>query len=555
MLSRRGSTQSGGEKGRTMSVSRGLVLSIGLALALAPLASNRASAQVYETARRALGLYPDPTARSPRLLGMGRLTLADDKHNSVGMWDFAANPTGVLDADSSSTFDLRPATAAAAGVWSPEGSGQQRQYLAGRDVRLGYEGWRRTENGNAYGVVGEAATLRTDRPYDDDSSLRATFSEPKVTAILNGKMPFFRAEQTRYAFLGSYTSERQVDEYRTFFANENGQYLGKEGDIEPPPEFFTPEEYRISTLGASLGLSYAIAPWSTTALVGHVRSSRIEGENSSVIHDSGTGEDRPHYAIQVTEMGRLANNRLEWIYDFYTWSGAGEGRWVFTLKAGLNQEPFSGRGKLLDREENGLSGRGRVRFNSGNLMLSGSFDHGTRTIEVTPPDITDETSFNHFLNVAYNRDGADSLALPDSVVFDHQEDTYWSVAGGGTWKLSKGIVGVEYHLGEQKRIQSGIGEGPKRQYWDVRAGVEYPCTRVLSGRAGYLYRVDDRDLLTNFNEYTSNSLTLGLGLAHPGSIWGLDIGYLFEWLEPDYQPVGDPHDSRHMMSAQIHWAF
>ena len=538
-----------------MSVSRGLVLSVGLALAIAPMASNLASAQVFENARRALDLYPDPTARSPRLLGMGRLTLADDLHNRVGMWDFAANPTGVLDADSASTFDLRPATAATAGVWSPEGSGQQRQYLSGREIKLGYEAWRRTVNGNAYGLVGEAATLRTDRPYDDDSELRASFREPKVTAILNGKMPFFRSERTRYAFLASYTNESQSDEYRTFFTNANGQYLGRQGDLLEPPNFFTPEEYRISTVGGSLGFSYQIAPWSTTALVGHIRSSRIEGENSSVIHDSGTGEDRPHYAIQLTEMGRLANNRLEWIYDFYTWQGGGEGRWVFTLKAGLNQEPFFGRGKLLDRNEDGLAGRGRVRFNAGNLMLSGSFDHGTRTIEVTPPDLTDETSFNHFLNVAYNRDGADSLALPDSVVFNRQEDTYWSMAGGGTWRLRRGLVGFEYHYGEQKRIQADIGEGPKRQYWDVRAGLEYPCTRVLTGRAGYLYRVDDRDLLTGFNEYTSNSLTLGLGLAPPGSIWGLDMGYLFEWLEPDYVPVDEPHESRHMMSVQIHWAF
>ena len=537
-----------------MSVSRGLVLSVGLAMSLGLGFSVPASAQVFENARRALDLYPDPTARSPRLLGMGRLTLADDLHNKLGMWDFAANPTGVLDADSNSTFDLRPATASAAGMMSPVGVQFERQYLASREIRLGYEAWRRTENGNAYGVVGETATLRTDRPFSDDSELRATFREPNARVILNGRMPFFLTESMRYAFQLSYSNENQTDEYRTLFTNANGQYLGRQGDLLPPPDFFTPEEYRISTLGGALGFSYRFgAPW-TSALVIHARSSRIEGQNSSVIHDSGTGEDRPHYAIQATQMGTLGKN-LEWIYDFYNWTSASEDRWVFTLKAGLNQEPFFGRGKLLDREESGIAGRGRLKWSAGKLTLAGSVDHGNRTIDITPPDITDLTSFNYFRNVAYNRDGADSLALPDSIARTTSEDAFWNVAGGGTWKLNRGTLGVEYHYGESKRIQTIIGEGPKRQVWDVRAGLEYPWTPVLDGRVGYIYRDDDRDILTRFNEFTSQSVTLGVGLAPRGSVWGLDLGYLFEWIQPGFEAADNPRETRQMMAAQIHWAF
>ena len=38
--------------------------------------------------------------RSPRLLGMGRLTLADDLHNRISLWEFAGNPTGIAAAES-----------------------------------------------------------------------------------------------------------------------------------------------------------------------------------------------------------------------------------------------------------------------------------------------------------------------------------------------------------------------------------------------------------------------------------------------------------------------
>ena len=54
-------------------------------------------AQVYDAARQSLDFSPDPTARSPRLLGMGRLTLASDVHNGIDLWDFAGNPIGIFE--------------------------------------------------------------------------------------------------------------------------------------------------------------------------------------------------------------------------------------------------------------------------------------------------------------------------------------------------------------------------------------------------------------------------------------------------------------------------
>ena len=79
-------------------------------LFLAALATP-AHAQFYDVARRSLDFSLDAIERSPRLLGMGRMTfVGDDPQTAITLWDFALNPIGVLDADSSSTLELYPAT-------------------------------------------------------------------------------------------------------------------------------------------------------------------------------------------------------------------------------------------------------------------------------------------------------------------------------------------------------------------------------------------------------------------------------------------------------------
>ena len=91
-----------------MSPSRGLAASVVWMLSV--LCATAAVADSYDNARRSIDLAPDPIERSPRLQGMGRLTLADDPHNRITLWDFAADPVGILDADSVSTFHLWPNT-------------------------------------------------------------------------------------------------------------------------------------------------------------------------------------------------------------------------------------------------------------------------------------------------------------------------------------------------------------------------------------------------------------------------------------------------------------
>jgi len=88
-----------------------------LVLGIAVLWACPVGAQLYEDARRAIDLSPDPLARSPRLLGMGRLSLViDDPRNRITLWDFAANPTGIGEVDTVSTLEVRPSTASASGI-------------------------------------------------------------------------------------------------------------------------------------------------------------------------------------------------------------------------------------------------------------------------------------------------------------------------------------------------------------------------------------------------------------------------------------------------------
>lgn len=547
-----------------MSGSRRLVLT---ALCILPwglcgLAADT-SAQVYEEARRTLDLVPDPIARSPRMLGMGRLTLVDGPNNRINLWDFAANPVGGMEADSVSTFELRPATSSSAGRHQVIGTGRERQDVASREIRMGYEAWMRARGGAAYGLYGDAATLRADRPFGEVDELRRVLRAPRMVGVLNGPMPSFRSERMRYAITVFYGLEDRSDEYRTLFSTATGEYLGKKGDILGPPDFFTPNQYRVSTLGGGTSLSYRFGPWLTAAVGGQGSSSRIEGENSSVIHDTGTGEDRPYYQLQTSAVGRgvpilgpgTARWPIEWGYDGRTWTSSSEGRWVFTLKAGINQAPFTGRGKLFERSEDGLDQRFRVRAWSGNFELNGSGGYWRREIEVRPPDPLDFSSFNRFITIASQRDGADSLALPDSVRHTRSVERTVNLAYGATWKLKRGLVGLEYHWAEQKLEQLVGGEGPKRGVWDLRGGMEYRCTDVLAGRLGYIYRSDDRDLLSENNEYTSHTLTSGVGLAPRGSIWGLDLGWAIEWVSPDFVDATDPRESRQQVAARVHWAF
>src|SRR5262245_352024 len=87
---------------------------LAIACAAIALGGAPAAAQLYLPA---LGQLPDAIARSPRLVGIGRLELViPDRHNRINLRDYAGNPAGLALDDSASVFYLRPTTASASSV-------------------------------------------------------------------------------------------------------------------------------------------------------------------------------------------------------------------------------------------------------------------------------------------------------------------------------------------------------------------------------------------------------------------------------------------------------
>ena len=166
--------------------------------------------------------------------------------------------------------------------------------------------------------------------------------------------------------------------------------------------------------------------------------------------------------------------------------------------------------------------------------------------------------------------------FPDSVVFNESQDRAWELAGGASWRLTKrgAIVGLEYHQFEVNRDQTITGfkprtlstdpepgswsyseTGPRQTGWNVRAGLEYPLHPILTGRAGYIYRSDDFDELTQQNEQVASTATVGLGLSPDGTRWHLDASYALDWWQADYGAPTKPRGTRQIVTAEIAWVF
>lgn len=527
----------------------------GLAALAAP-----ASAQVYEAARRSLDLSPDPIARSPRLLGMGRLDLVVYDHNNrITLWDFAANPAGVVNADSGSTFELRPTTSSASDMQlrSEPGRAIERQTLAARETRLGVEGWRRTPGHfTTYGLTGDASVLRMDRPYDLTTERRSKLSDPNLTGILAGRMPYTRSGNTQYALLVRYGIESQDDEYHLFTTTANGEYIDQEGTLLPAPSYFTPDAATVSSTGLGGAVSQRIARKLTIALAGDVREHKIKLSNVGNRHESWIEEKRPVATGQLSLIADLSR-AFHWGADLRSWTSSSQQDWRFSISAGIGGIPLAGRGKLLDRDETGRSARTRLWWNLGPFDLGAGFGAARRKLTITPPDPSDLTSFNAFRNQVFYRLGADTLSLPDSVVANASTQDTWDAGAGLAWHLPArlGLVGVEYHRDQNRLDQTLSGAGPYAKGWDVRTGLEVRCTDVLTARGGYVYRWQDADEKTAQNEFVSRTMTLGLGLRPANASWTLESGWSFAWGQADYGDPTQPHSGRQQLAAQVRWAF
>lgn len=523
-----------------------------LCFAVAALGAGAARAQFYDPALRSLDLVTD-VARSARLQGMGGLSLAvPDKENHLTLWDFANSPLGAFGEDSVGTLDVRPAFGSASSAHDmPFG---ERQHLAGRMASVQFESFYRDHKSSAYGAVGRFNSLRRDTPYSDGLELRRDVGLPEVMPIFNGALPHFGGGKLRYALRLRFGGEHQVDQYRAIVTNPNGQFLGLDGSTVPAPVFFQPDEYRVNTSGVGGGLSYPLGSHTVLALGMDAVEQRIKGSNNADRYSAERRETRPYTIGQASLIGRLGPS-IEYGVDGRAWRANSEESWYFTISAGVGAEPLIGRGKLLEREEEGSALKSRVNLHAGNLEIAGGFWTRASKVQITPPDASDLTSFNRFLNTVYYRQNADSLAKPDSVVVNEIRDYAWGYGLGASLTMDRSVLGAEWHWSRDLFTQTLAGEGPKAIAWEVRSGWEYECTSIIKGRLGYGYRWWDQDDYVRLNEFKGNSASVGLGLRPTGATWSFEGAWTFAWHQSDYGDPSSRHGTRQMIATQVHWDF
>lgn len=519
-----------------------------------------AHAQFYDDVLRGLGLGPDPLTVSPRLVGMGRLSLVvDDVHHRFDIWEFSHNPAALLDADSVSTFELYPSTTSNSVIHDDPSSDTSResQDFALSEFHTGYEAWRRARTGSAFGIIGEFDRLRTDLPQTGSTELRTQFSVPRSALVLAGKMPLVASERVRYGISLGYRYESRTDETRGVVSNAAGDYIDQDGDQLQSPVSMVPTQYGVRSLGGRLGVLFRATPWLRVAGAYDYTSNSIEGTEDKERNTSEIREDRPYGTLSASIQGRIAG-RLELVGDAAQWSaGRTDQRWVASFSTGSGQLPLTGRGMYQRRDETGHELRGRASWRQGAFTLSAGGTSFRREVTTYVPPVDDRTSFNYFLNSIYSTPGADSLALPDSVRANQSTETGDEYGAGVAYRLPwrSAVVGLEYHSGRSTFEQVLSGDGPDRKVWDVRTGIELPLNSVLQLRGGYIYRWLDQDELLSQNEYVSNAMTAGLGFGPEGSSWAFDAAYLKRWGKADF---GDPtrlRSNEQMGLCRIRWVF
>ncbi len=516
-------------------------------------------AQFYDAARGALGFSLDAIERSPRMLGMGGMTfVGDDPHMAITLWDFAGSPLGVLDADSTDTAEFYPATSSFSRVHDLAAGDAtlERQERAARESRIGYEVWRRTPGQSVFGVTGDFGSMRMDQILSETIEQSSTFTQPTAMPVMMGHIPYVKSSHWLYSMRLFYSGEMRKNEFREVWENSQGQYIDRTGAPVDPPDLFTPNDYRVRTLGGGVGVAYDRGRAFKAAVNSDYVQSNITGKNESARHVARNDEARPYYTTQVTMVGRLAGN-LEWGVDGRDWRSRSEETWSFSISAGTSAPPLVGGGKMQDRDERGQALRTRLRWTQGPFQVGGGVTTGYRKVSIMPPSAGDLTSFNHFRTVIYYRPNTDSLVLPDSVTFAQSEERTWEAGGGLLVRLpgGRGSWGVEYHRSQGLLEQTASGQGPLRKGWDVRTGLEYRCNPVLSGRIGYVHRWEDEDDYTRQNEYLANAVTLGLGIRPVGATWAFEAGYAIEWRQADFGAPADPRSSRQQLASVVRWTF
>ncbi len=253
-------------------------------------------------------------------------------------------------------------------------------------------------------------------------------------------------------------------------------------------------------------------------------------------------------------MGTLGRS-LEFGLNEQHWRSTSQQDWRISFSSGVGAVPLQGNGRLLTRKETGNFFDGRLRFTSGNMRLAGRYWTRMTRADMTPPRPEEPASFNSFLSQVYWRLGADTLSLPDSVVANRDQVNAFGYAGGWSWKFRKGVAGLEYHWSREIRSGTIAGAGPKAVDYDVRAGLEYACSPVVTGRSGGGMLWSDPVEFMGRNEWKGESASLGLGLTPPGATWGLDLGWTLTWLQPDFPDPLAHRAARQQLQSLLHWTF
>lgn len=540
-----------------MSASRGLRLSALAWMILGAVAAPAvSSAQVIDPIFEHFGIARDPLARTPRLVGLGTVALVSDRNNHLTLWDFARNPAGLHAEDTTSTIDIRPVTESRSGTQTVNGDQgpAARQNLGARTNLVGYEFFRRTPKRNAYGFYGDLASQNVDTPFAEDIGRSAYASTPGGSIVLDGPVPMVKSHRMIYAMRVSYLKQASGDRYRRMVTNPTGGYLDLRGDELPPPNFFDPDEHTITATAVGTSFAYDFGPWLTASVGGEGIQAKVRSSNTDLRYESGRGGTRPYGIGQATLAGRIGKD-LSWIADGRTWQASNEERWNFTLAASITQPPLTGRGTLLKRYEEGSQFRTRARWIKGAIELNGEIGTWYQQVRITPPAVGDPTSFNAFRNTIPGRVNADSLVIPDSIVRDTRDLRDMHVAFGGAWRLlgDRALLVAEYHSLTQEVEQVSTGAGPELHRNDVRTGLEYRCTPLLTARFGYVYRTEDLDDFTARNEYVRQSLTAGFSVRPRNASWDLAIGALHEWSRPDFDSPTDLRETREQVAMQVRW--
>jgi hypothetical protein len=476
-----------------------------------------------------------------------------DRYQAFTLWDFAGSPIGAYGTDSSSTMELRPGSGSTSGAHTGS-SGQEREDLAGRATGMGFELFHRDAEGNAWGAAGRVNSLRADHPYDLATEARRTISDPEIMPILTGPFPYWGKDKLRFAVRMQFANEHLVDDYRGIVSNPEGEFISLDGTTVRPPSLFDPTEATVRRTGVGAAFSYPAGEHATLAVGYDAVADRIAGRNNGIKSVSEVNETRPFGIAQATLVGKLGKS-FEYALDERHWNSSSHQKWAFSVSSGVGAIPLTGRGELLEREEIGNAFNGGFRWSTGNLRLSGRYWTLMTRADYSPQTAGERPSFNVFLSNIYYRSGADSLALPDSVVSNRDQTNAFGYAGGLAWKLSRGIVGVEYHWARDANGETITGAGPQAVSYDVRAGLEHKCSDIVTGRVGggMLWRnLDER---TYGNKWRGVSASLGLGLTPPRARWGLDLGWTMSWLQTDYPDPLDQHSSNQQLQSLVHWTF